>query len=41
MKLDEGGLSRVISRAKDKKQSHATVSAERGDKSKKENKSYK
>ena len=38
MKLDEGGLSRVISRAKDKKQSHATVSAERGDKSKKENK---
>ena len=39
MKLDEGGLSRVISRAKNKKQSHATVSAERGDKSKKENKS--
>ena len=39
MKLDEGGLARVMKRAKDKKQSHATVSAERGDKSKKENKS--
>ena len=39
MKLDEGGLARVVKRAKDKSQSHATVSAERGDKSKKENKS--
>ena len=39
MKLDEGGLARVMKRAKDKKQSHATISAERGDKSKKENKS--
>ena len=39
MKLDEGGLARVIQRAKDKSQSHATISAERGDKSKKENKS--
>ena len=39
MKLDEGGLARVVKRAKDKSQSHATISAERGDKSKKENKS--
>ena len=39
MKLDEGGLARVVQRAKDKSQSHATISAERGDKSKKENKS--
>ncbi len=39
MKLDEGGLARVMKRAKDKRQSHATISAERGDKSKKENKS--
>ncbi len=39
MKLDEGGLARVVARAKNKKRSHATVSAERADKSKKENKS--
>jgi len=38
MNLDEGGLARVMKRAKDKKQSHATISAERAGKSKKENK---